>query len=78
MNILNRFFLAIDSDLEFKLAWERLGHLKNGHKFDGSEKIDCLKSENHPHTNNEYIFTINIRKCECGLIFFDNGLELRK
>lgn len=61
-----------------KLMRLREKHIKHGHNFDNSVLIEKLTSEKHPHTDKEFVFTISIRKCnECGLIFYDKGLEYR-
>lgn len=79
VNIFSKLAVAFESDLPFGLAWKRLTHKDKGHPFDDSELVDKLVSENHPHTGDEYIYTVNIRKCnDCGMIFFDNGLESRR
>lgn len=70
--------MKINTKPSFKLRWKRRKHLKNGHPFENSIKLDSFKSENHPQSQKDYIFTINMRQCEdCGLVFFDNGLERR-
>ena len=68
---------ALSIDLPFSLAWKRVRHIRYGHVYDGSKPIDKLRSENHPHTGIDYVYTINLRECECGLIFQDCGLERR-
>jgi hypothetical protein len=56
----------------------RRKHIKYGHGVDNSLRIDKLRSELHPHTSREFIFTINLMLCnECGLIWLDSGLEFR-
>lgn len=57
---------------------QRLIHLIFGHPYSGSKHIDKLTSEKHHATSRNYIYTINIRECKCGLFFFDVGLETRK
>jgi len=71
------FFVATEIELPFKLAWKRTRHVRNGHEFEGSVRIDKITSEHHPHTDKDYIYTINLRECECGLIFQDKGVERR-
>lgn len=42
-------------------------------------QIDKLTSEKHPASNKNFIYTININKCNsCGLHFNDIGVEFRK
>lgn len=75
--MLTRFFMSLQSEVPFKLAWLRYGHIENGHTK--SELLDKLTSEKHPSTDNNYIFTINIMRCkECGLLWEDAGLERRR
>lgn len=71
-------FIALISNTPFKLAYTRARHIRNGHPFNNSILVDKLVSESHPHTCKDYVYTVNLRKCECGLIFFDNGIEARK
>jgi len=74
-----RLLACLDSSVGFKLAWKRTGHARYGHPFDDSVLIEKFRSEKHPHSDKEYVYTVNIRKCnDCGLTFFDNGLERRK
>jgi hypothetical protein len=57
----------------------RRKHIKRGHGIDNSIRIDKMRSEMHPHSDKEFIFTVNIMLCnECGLIWLDSGLEFRK
>lgn len=57
----------------------RYKHINDGHPHDKSVLIDKLTSEKHPHTNDEFIYTVNIMKCkECGLNYNDCGLEFRE
>lgn len=78
MNILSKTLSALNSNTDFKTAWKRITHIENGHPYRKSEEIESFKSEKHPDTDDEFIFTIHIRKCnDCGLVFYDNGLESR-
>ncbi|MCK5612537.1 hypothetical protein KAR91_62275 [Candidatus Pacearchaeota archaeon] len=78
MNILAKLWIASESSLPFKLAWKRLTHEDAGHSFDNSVLIESFVSEKHPHTCHDHVFTVNIRRCDdCGMIFYDNGLERR-
>lgn len=77
------FFLALDismtSGIPFKRCFQRLRHIRHGHPHEQSaRRIDKLTSEHHPHTDADWVFTVNIVECECGLIYFDSGLERRK
>lgn len=77
-NPIKRFFICISADINFKSAWKRAEHIENGHPFNESVLIEKLRSENHPHTSKDYVYTVNIRTCEdCGLTFTDNGIERR-
>ena len=65
-------------NLSFKTALLRRKHQRNGHPF--SEKVrvvDKLRSEAHPHTDAEMIYTVNLVECQCGLIYQDCGIEFR-
>ncbi len=73
------FLVALTSELPFKIAYKRAKCLSKGHVIKNSELIDKLQSEKHPHTNKEWIYTVNIMKCgNCGLHFNDAGVEARK
>lgn len=76
---MKNIFLALSSDLPFKLAYKRACHVDNGHPLDKSTLVEKFSSEKHPHTDSQYIYTINIMKCDdCGLFWNDCGLELRE
>lgn len=65
--------------IDRKLRKLRERHIKHGHSYDNSTRIDKLRSELHPKNCEFYIFTVNIMKCEeCGLIYLDSGMEFRK
>lgn len=71
--------MICSSEVGFKLAWKRARHIRYGHPFHNSIQVDKMQSENHPQTDDKYIYTINLRKCnECGLIFQDVGFESRR
>lgn len=75
--MLTDLYVALTSELAFSLAWKRVRHIRFGHT--GGKRIDKLRSENHPHTDKDFIFTVNIVECEeCGLMYQDCGLEFRK
>lgn len=57
---------------------QRLLHIIFGHPFKGSKQVDKLMSENHYATDKDYIYSVTIRECKCGLTFLDSGLESRK
>lgn len=70
--------IAMTCNIPFKIAYKRAMHLRYGHPFDETTHIDKLISELHPATDIEYVYTLNIRKCNtCGLYFIDQGLEHR-
>lgn len=55
----------------------KLLHIIFGHG-DNYEVLETLRSEKHPASDNDWIYTINICKCKgCGLTFNDAGLECR-
>ena len=51
---------------------------KNNHPFEGSTLIDRMVSPNHPGSKGEYIYSITLRRCTCGVIFEDKGLSTRR
>lgn len=55
----------------------KLIHIIFGHPYEGSEHVDKLRSEKHPHSDSEWVYTVNVRKCKCGLHFHDAGVESR-
>ncbi len=61
----------------FRLKLKRINHIKYGHDYTTSTKIDTLRSEKHLASNNEFIYTIYLRKCKYRLIFQDAGVETR-
>jgi hypothetical protein len=77
--MLSDFFLALQSEgSSFKISYKRLRHMHNGHPYAERErKIDSLKSEVHPSSNAEFVYTVNIVECKCGLIYQDCGLQFR-
>ena len=73
-----KFFMAASSPLGFKLAWKRMTHIQKGHPFNERKPIDVMRSEKHPHTSADYIYTVRINECQdCGLCYIDSGLEKR-
>ena len=79
--LIEDFFLAVElrKKMTFKYAWVRLRHIRYEHPYsDKLRNIDKVCSEKHPHSDNEFIFTINIYQCKCGLTYIDSGLEFRK
>jgi hypothetical protein len=79
MSILHDAYIASLSSLPFKRAFKRARHIRNGHPKYWSVRIDKLRSEKHPQSNDLVVFTINIMECEdCGLIYMDSGVEFRK
>lgn len=78
MGLISRFFVASSCSIPFQVAWKRATHIDSGHPFDKSKLIEKLKSEAHPQSCATHVFTINVMECEdCGLIWFDKGLESR-
>lgn len=74
--MLRRLMLALIAETPFKLAYLRAKHLDIGHS--DSIRIDKIISERHTGSDSTFIFTVNIMKCkECGLIWYDKGLEHR-
>lgn len=73
------FLAAIGSKQPFPLAWKRARHLRCGHPFDKSERLEKLRSQHHPHNYEGYVYTINIMRChDCGLTWLDVGMEYNK
>lgn len=71
--------LALGSKEGFRIGWKRVRHIKHGHPHAQSTLLDKVRSEAHPHTDDKYVFTINVLKCnDCGLTYLDSGLELRR
>lgn len=65
--------------MDRKLRKLRENHIKHGHPLRDSTRLDKLHSELHPSSNAEFIYTVNIMRCdECGLTWNDCGLEYRK
>lgn len=78
MCFLTDLTVALTSNVPFGLAWKRVKHIRYGHPFEESELIEKLRSEKHPHSDDEMVYTVNIRQCnDCGLTYFDEGLEYR-
>lgn len=78
MSLLDDLFAASKSSLPFAEAWKRVRCRSAGHVFQGAKLVDKLRSEKHPHTDQYWIYTVNISECpHCGLLFHDSGLELR-
>ncbi len=76
-NILADLYVASTGDVPFAVGWKRVRHIRNGHKFEGSTLIEKQHYDKHPHSDDELVYTISIRECECGLIFEDKGLNYR-
>lgn len=78
-NLIVDLLAAFSASTPFPLAWMRARHIRNGHPFNNSTRLEKLRVEKHPHTDSDFIYTINVRLCnECGLVFNDEGLERRK
>ena len=74
----NAHELAEKCEIDFETAWMRITHVKNDrHIFEGSEIIEKQEYEKHPHSSADHVYVITLRKCKCGLIFQDKGLEYR-
>jgi hypothetical protein len=62
----------------FKDGWRRLQHMRHGHNPDNSTRIDKLHSENYPCSDKNYVYTVNVMRCnDCGLHYHDSGFEPR-
>jgi len=48
-----------------------------GHTYKGSKMLDKLVTENHHSNSKDYIYTINVMECKCGLSYLDAGMETR-
>ena len=73
-----RLIACLESNQPFAIAWKRAGHIKNGHPFEKSTLIEKIESKDHPENDWDYVYMVNIRKCDdCGLIFHDCGMEYR-
>lgn len=69
----------VETKVGFWLGWKRSRHIKNGHPYASGKLLEKLHSENHPHSDSEHIYTVNIMECQdCGLVYHDAGLERRK
>ena len=78
MGLLIDFLAAAGSKDGFWIGWKRIRCIRNRHPYEDNERLEKLHSEKHPHTNSEYIYTVNIMRCRgCGLIYNDVGLEQR-
>lgn len=79
MGLIVDFIIALNTKDGFRIGWKRTRHTRYGHPHDNSELIDTLRSERHPHTDKEYIYTVNVMQClDCGLVYHDAGLEHRR
>lgn len=78
MGLLIDFLAAAGSKDGLRIGWKRIRCLRNRHPHEANERLDKLRSEKHPYTNGEYIYTVNLMRCRgCGLIYTDAGLEQR-
>ena len=78
MGLIIDFLAAMDSKDGFRIGWKRARHIRHGHPYSNSKLLDKLRSEKHPHTDGEYIYTVNVMEClDCGLTYNDVGLERR-
>lgn len=78
MGLIIDYLAAMGAKDGFRIGWKRVRHIRHGHPYDNSELLEKLRSEKHPHTDGEYIYTVNVRKClDCGLTYNDAGLEPR-
>ena len=57
---------------------KRLFHLIKGHNYSKSKKLDTFRTEHHYASDKDWIYTIHVMECECGLSFLDAGVERRK
>lgn len=80
MSLLFDFGVAINSDLPFIEAWKRIRCVgkKHFHNLD-NVFIEKARFENHPHSDAQWIYTVNLMQCKhCSLNFLDDGVERRK
>lgn len=70
--------LTSNRDESIGVGWRRIQHMRYGHNPDNSTRIDKLRSERHPSSDEEFIYTVNVMRCnDCGLDYHDSGLEFR-
>ena len=48
------------------------------HDFDDTTEVKKETYEDHKHTDKIHIYTVTTRKCKCGEIVYDSGLEMSK
>jgi len=71
-------FLALQTDLPFKIAFKRMRHIRHGHNYDMSEVIEEHRFESHPKNTREFVFKTKLMLCkDCGLHFVDKGFGFR-
>ena len=56
---------------------QRFVHTFSGHNFDTSVKVTQEYFKEHPHNDQDFIYIVAIRKCECGILFLDSGMTFR-
>lgn len=81
MSKIGNYFRALvyDGELSKARVYQRLNCIEEGHSYRDSVLLEKLTSEGHPHSDAEYLYTINLRQCfKCGLVYQDAGLEFRK
>jgi hypothetical protein len=68
----------VAGEVSFRVALRRAFHIHYGHGPNRT-RLDKLTSEAHPHSDKDWVFTVNICHCnDCGLTFLDDGIESRK
>lgn len=55
----------------------RVWHVLFGHDHRASTLVDKLRSEKHPQNDKDFIYTVNVMRCRCGLHHLDAGMEFR-
>lgn len=61
----------------FMEGYRKARCIRTGHKHPGSTLIERIRSENHPDSNWERVFTLNIRRCSCGSVYHEAAMEWR-
>lgn len=78
MGLFTDLLVATQCKIPFPEAWKRVRCVRNGHDFDKSELIDKFRSKNHPQNNDDFVYTVNVMRCNnCSLIWLDSGFEAR-
>lgn len=79
ISLIQDMLAAVSSNQPFAAAFSKARCIRRGRQYNGSVLIDKLRSEKHPASCDDAVYTVNIRKCGCcGSTFLDIGLEFRK